>query len=281
MTFHTDWFSNNIIVWKKLLKRFKNKPNLLFLEIGCYEGRATLWLLENVLIHSSAKIMVVDTFEGSMEHTKKMVRNLFLNFKENTAAYKSKLIIHKGLSGEILRTFGYKNIFDFIYIDGSHIARDVLEDVLLSFRLLKKGGVMIFDDYGKVDKDRDPLFHPDLAINAFLRIFQGQYKILNMDYQIAIQKREAVPIQKVIVQGNELKKLFFGYDELYQLQLIENKKLLTENKKLHYESERLQEDLSKLSNDLRKIHSAKVYRSWQKFCSLRRKMKLLFGVKTV
>jgi hypothetical protein len=31
--------------------------------------------------------------------------------------------------------------------DGSHRARDVLEDAVLSWPLLKVGGIMLFDDY--------------------------------------------------------------------------------------------------------------------------------------
>ena len=36
--------------------------------------------------------------------------------------------------------------YDIIYIDGSHEARDVLEDAVLAYRLLKIGGLLIFDD---------------------------------------------------------------------------------------------------------------------------------------
>ena len=36
---------------------------------------------------------------------------------------------------------------DLIYIDGSHLAKDVLSDAILSWKLLKPSGVMIFDDY--------------------------------------------------------------------------------------------------------------------------------------
>jgi len=34
-----------------------------------------------------------------------------------------------------------------IYIDGNHEPEYVLEDAVLSFRKLKVGGIMIFDDY--------------------------------------------------------------------------------------------------------------------------------------
>ena len=37
--------------------------------------------------------------------------------------------------------------FDQIYIDGSHHSPDVILDLCLAYRLLKKGGVLILDDY--------------------------------------------------------------------------------------------------------------------------------------
>jgi predicted O-methyltransferase YrrM len=40
------------------------------------------------------------------------------------------------------------NFFDIIYIDGNHEPEYVLEDAVLSFRKLKVGGILIFDDYG-------------------------------------------------------------------------------------------------------------------------------------
>ena len=38
-------------------------------------------------------------------------------------------------------------LFDLIYIDGSHSAKDVLLDSLLAWRLLRPGGAMVWDDY--------------------------------------------------------------------------------------------------------------------------------------
>jgi hypothetical protein len=48
-----------------------------------------------------------------------------------------------------IKYLNYKMIFfDIIYIDGNHEPEYVLEDAVLSFRKLKKNGIMIIDDYG-------------------------------------------------------------------------------------------------------------------------------------
>ena len=67
--YSVDWFSNNIPIWDQVfdLAKLKGKENIKFLEIGCFEGRATNYLLENILTGEGSEIHVVDTFEGSRE----------------------------------------------------------------------------------------------------------------------------------------------------------------------------------------------------------------------
>ena len=57
--FTVDWFSHNIPSWDIYLNNFKNKPNLNFLEIGSFQGRSTVWLLENILTENDLKIFVI------------------------------------------------------------------------------------------------------------------------------------------------------------------------------------------------------------------------------
>ena len=37
--------------------------------------------------------------------------------------------------------------FDVAYVDGSHAARDVIGDGVMCWELLRRGGVVVFDDY--------------------------------------------------------------------------------------------------------------------------------------
>lgn len=81
--------------------------------------------------------------------------------------------------------------YDFIYIDGDHHAASVLEDAVLSFPLLKKGGIMIFDDYRwgeQLETTPERLNIPKPAIDAFLDIYADKIKVLLKDYQVIIEK---------------------------------------------------------------------------------------------
>lgn len=187
--FQVDWFSEQIPWWEKNLLEFKGKNGLNFLEIGSFEGRSAIWLLENILTSSDSTLTCIDTFGGSPEHknTDIEISDIENHFRHNikTSGFENKVTILKGYSRNILPTL-QQSFFDSIYIDGSHKASDVLEDAVLSKLLLKSGGMIIFDDYvwdeGDTDQDK-----PTMAIDAFLEIYKGHFDLLYKGKQIIIR----------------------------------------------------------------------------------------------
>jgi predicted O-methyltransferase YrrM len=192
--FTADWFLNNVSSWEFYLEEFKNKPNLNFLEIGVYEGRSTIWLLENILTDKNSKITCIDLFNGELEDNDMTLDpNLNLKYEEyflhNVSSFKEKVTIHKGRSSEVLRNYPEKPIFDFAYIDGSHTAYGTLTDAILIHPLIKPGGMIIFDDYGWKDPaDLSPQNSPELAIKVFCHVFEKQYELIHHGWQVIIKK---------------------------------------------------------------------------------------------
>ena len=179
--FTQDWFTGNIINWTHFLKELKDKPNLRFLEIGSYQGRSTVWLLENILTHDTSSITCIDTFAGSAEHLKDYqhdLQTLFQVFCHNIYNFKNKSQI-------VLKQINEQ--YDFVYIDGDHIASSVIEDAILSFSLLKKGGIMIVDDY-EWSCNKTPIDDPKPAIDAFLLIYADKINVLFKNNQVIIEK---------------------------------------------------------------------------------------------
>jgi predicted O-methyltransferase YrrM len=192
--FTTDWHSHNIPHWRRILDRYKGQPNVRALEIGSYEGRSTVWLLENILTHPTARIDCIDTFEGSVEHVRMGLdlKDLHVQFLMNINPHREKVSVFTGSSQGILRDRWLElGPYDFIYIDGSHAAADVLEDAVLSFRLLKVGGLMIFDDYAWKDGGPSEYDNPMRGVDAFVHAYGDQLKRIHMDYQ-AVFERVAV-----------------------------------------------------------------------------------------
>ena len=59
-TFSQDWFSAKKRQFQTHLQPLAGTPcNLL--EIGCHEGRATCWLLQNIATHPDASVTCIDT----------------------------------------------------------------------------------------------------------------------------------------------------------------------------------------------------------------------------
>lgn len=196
--FTEKWFDGMIPLWEQVFKDFSKIENVL--EIGCYEGRATIWLCENVLNDSSKNYNydIIDTFGGSlsesgMEGTKnRLEENNFIenNFNHNISFFPHiNFDIHKGYSQEILPTFKVEEKYDFIYIDASHRADDTFVDAYFAHKLLKKGGLLIFDDYGWKDPNNlHPSNSPQLGIDVFNTIYDEQFKPVFNGYQVGFIK---------------------------------------------------------------------------------------------
>lgn len=195
--YSVDWFSNNIPIWDQLFDHFqiRGKDNLTFLEIGCFEGRATNYMLDNILTGQGSVIHVVDTFGGSREEAgMKWDENydfdaLFNKFSSNIERHKDKVTIHRGMSGDILKADFKPETFDFIYIDGSHTAYDVLQDAILCHPLLKPKGLVVFDDFGWKDPNNlHPTNSPELGVTCFYNAFEIFYTPIFQGYQVCFIK---------------------------------------------------------------------------------------------
>jgi hypothetical protein len=123
---------------------------LTVVEIGSYERQSTLWTIANLLRHPDSRIHCIDHFAGEIEHGPDIGKSLRTRFDANVAqsADAAKAHVHQNLSRDGLMTLRQQGVqADFIYIDGSQQGLDVLEDLVLSFRLLKVGGIILYDDY--------------------------------------------------------------------------------------------------------------------------------------
>jgi predicted O-methyltransferase YrrM len=175
--FTTDFVSQVIPVWERHLAEFKGKVNVSLLEIGSFEGRSTIWFLENILTHPTSSITCVDPF---FRAEIRFDRNI------HASGHSHKVKKIKGRSENVLRTLR-ESSFDIVYIDGSHRALNVLMDAVSSWLLLKLGGIIIFDDYGW-KAERAPEDGPKTAIDIFLKAFQPHIEILDKNYQVIIRR---------------------------------------------------------------------------------------------
>lgn len=174
-TFTYDWFSGNIPTFERRLGSFKDQP-CNAVEIGTHEGRSATWLITNILTHPDSRLTCIDTVLQPV-----LEANL-----ESTGA-RQKVSVKIGESHSVLETIPAGTL-DFAYIDGSHWACDVLEDAILTFRRVKKGGVIGFDDYLWDDPQYNQHGVPKPAIDALLAHFSHKLEILEHGYQVWVRK---------------------------------------------------------------------------------------------
>lgn len=189
--FRVDWFSQNAERWTGLLAPLAGRPNLEFLEVGAFEGMATVWLLTNVLTDPSSRITAIDTWDGSPEHGPDLTDGLWERFLGNIDPWLAQVTIIRQPSWRGLRQLRAEPWLDFAYLDGSHDAPDVLSDLVLTWPLIKPGGVLVCDDYPWQYRGGDRLLRPAPAINAFRAIYAHQFRAVEFGWQATFWKAEA------------------------------------------------------------------------------------------
>ena len=197
--FTQDWFHWSPAIWEQLVPSLPGRK--LFLELGAFEGRSTAWIVENML-EDDGRLVSVDTWEGAEEH---LIMGLAMSDAEDNYDHnlhllgkqypKRTVLKYKMTSYEALTMLAGSPYqaggpqFDFIYVDASHTAPDVLTDACVAWPMLKDNGVMVFDDY-LWGEQRDVLHRPKLAVDAFVNIFAEQLKPVHFGYQYIVRKEK-------------------------------------------------------------------------------------------
>lgn len=207
MILNTGWKN-----WDKFLSRFVGKK-INCLDIGSYEGDSTCWMLNNLCTHLQSRVYSVDTWEGGVGYTDNTVFSEIekkFDYNVEKTGRQNQNVKLKMLSSDALIKFRHENniFFDFIFIDASHVAKDVISDAILAWGLLAENGVMIFDDY-KWEKINKNYFNPKIAIDCFVNIFSSELETLYIGYQYFIKKKYLKDFEKP-----KLKKLYKLIDDI-------------------------------------------------------------------
>lgn len=180
--FTNNWHEGQSPMWEKLI--IPLRPSR-YLEIGSYEGQSAKWILDK----TEADVVCVDTWDGEGQGSgcvaEEYIDKVETRFDANMKEYGGRVTKLKGKSFDCLKNL--EGQFDLVYIDGSHLARHVIEDAVLSFALLRKGGVLVFDDYGWKGF-KEEWKNPKLAIDAFFNIFREEIQVIHVGWQAFVIK---------------------------------------------------------------------------------------------
>jgi predicted O-methyltransferase YrrM len=176
-----DWFSHHEAHWLRHFGQLAGVPGVQAVEVGSYEGRSACWIANHLLTGHGGRLICVEPF-GQYDGQER-------NFDHNirVAGCADRIVKLRGRSHQVLPLLPEES-FDFVYVDGSHLTLDVLQDAAMSWRLLRPNGIVVFDDY-------EHALFPDAfgmsagpAIRAFLSLLSGEYELLFKDWQVALRK---------------------------------------------------------------------------------------------
>ena len=179
--FTSDWFSENIPCWERVILPLLPTTSVRCLEIGSWEGRSACWIVNNILNNSpDSHLDCVDLWPGLVEQEKLFDHNL---------SSEPQVTKHKGFAINFLAPrVSQPPIYDFIYVDGDHRAEMAFSDIMLAWRCLKQGGVMAIDDYIYDGWEIAGLPKPQVTIDAFLTIHAADLRLLEKGHQVIVQK---------------------------------------------------------------------------------------------
>tara|TARA_B110000259_G_C14012005_1_gene399952 strand:- start:172 stop:921 length:750 start_codon:yes stop_codon:yes gene_type:complete len=182
LTLTFNWFGQNAQIWIHFFKKFNlENKEINILEIGTFEGLSSSFFLRYL---KKSNLVAVDSLDKKTSFYKNFLKN------------KSKLRSFKfhNLSSDNFFSKKIKEKFDIIYIDGGHNKNSVIVDAKNSFKVLKKNGILIFDDLlyeYKNAKDKKKYIASDFVIGGVL-LFLSKFKnfeILYAGHQLILRKK--------------------------------------------------------------------------------------------
>lgn len=122
-------------------------PNTI-VEVGIFEGGTTFWMNDELApLNKELKIYAIDPHVGSVDMNEdfNMVHENF-TYNMNVCPNNHITYLQKHSSDGLIDLINMGVEAELVYIDGDHRANQVLADLVLSWKLLKTGGVILCDD---------------------------------------------------------------------------------------------------------------------------------------
>lgn len=201
---------------------------LKILEIGSYEGGSTIWFQRFLLSHPNSSLLSVDTWSDARDpqsysptgdvgnQPTSLTQQRYLSNVKAVSNGDKVTAVKSDSARALAALLSSQNgdddddpQFDFVYVDGSHRASEILIDVSLAWRLLKVGGLMLLDDYlfaspapnnvATIRNEGDGICattiverleaNATVAIDTVLAAVPGGAEVLHCGYQLLVRKR--------------------------------------------------------------------------------------------
>ena len=183
--FSNKWFLNNFDIFNFFLPKEKNSK-FDYLEVGCFEGLSSFFVLSE---YKAVNAILLDIWDMPNPNSKTLSHNfnsIEKAFDNNLSGFNFTKIKDDSVVA-MRKLFKQNKSFDFIYIDGSHNGEDILSDAIEAFKILKKEGLIFFDDFLQYDKNRSLQSYD--GIEKFLNLYSNYLKIEYFQNNLVVRKK--------------------------------------------------------------------------------------------
>lgn len=184
--FTTNWAAN---LQKNLPLLYPSKPlqKMVCVEIGSFKGLGSLLIQNHLCKNKESQLYCVDHWEdyygSESEKLTKYDKDFvgqYQRFVYNTKNVPN-IIPLRGFSDDMIPLINEP--VDFAYIDGDHSPNQTYKDAINMLPKMKKGGIILFDDYEFVC---DGLRTKE-GIDRFLNEYSSNIRVILRDYQLAVR----------------------------------------------------------------------------------------------
>ena len=183
--FSNKWFLNNFDIFNFFLPKEKNSK-FDYLEVGCFEGLSSFFVLSE---YKAVNAILLDIWDMPNPNSKTLSHNfnsIEKAFDNNLSGFNFTKIKDDSVVA-MRKLFKQNKSFDFIYIDGSHNGEDILSDAIEAFKIVKKEGLIFFDDFLQYDKNRALQSYD--GIEKFLNLYSNYLKIEYFQNNLVVRKK--------------------------------------------------------------------------------------------
>ena len=175
-----DDVSNKAAYWSEILEPLQTKSSNILL-IGSRDGRSALFFLNYL---PGSQLTCIGRFNGAHEAC----------FDRNLSEFAPRVRKLKGHSFASLSALRQEDCqFDVIFIAARHQREAMLLDNALSWPMLRKGGLLIWDYYRRHRSSKPRWRRPTSAIDGFLLAYRGEYEELFRGNEMIVRKTVATP----------------------------------------------------------------------------------------
>lgn len=142
--FEEDWF-DYLNVYKTIVNN--SRPNGIIVELGAWKGRSSAFLVVEAKNKSKdIHVHIVDTWDGSEEHTDNMKDGLYEKFISNMSPLNGLYTAHRMTTNEASGLFQDSSL-DGVFIDADHSYEAVRQDIQSWLPKVRSGGILAGHDY--------------------------------------------------------------------------------------------------------------------------------------